>query len=1097
MYLFQSNRLENLFDALCATLTEPISNPLAPEVIVVQNPGMARWLSQQIALRTGISAHFSFPLPASFIWHLFEQTLQGLPDLSRFDSNVLLWRVQNELEFLLAEPGMEEINVYLAEDTDGRKRFQLAEKISDLFDQYQVYRPAMLLHWEQGGEGHWQARLWRRLTAENRMHRAALLQRFLQAAELGELRTDGLPERVSIFGINSLAPAYLEVIERVSEFVDIRIFHLSPCQQAWDDILSERLLALKRQSWREQGVDDLSAYFTAGNPLLASMGTVGQEFFSLLMGNAPQEMQLYQEPEGDSLLQQIQSDILNLHDRGGQGGELYQGLDQGFDQGVDQEYDQSKGALLPDDSSIRFHCCHSPMREIQVLHDRLLDLFASDPSLKPADILVMAPDITSYAPAVAGVFGSAPPARHIPWSIADQASRQEQPVVEGFLNLLELQESRFTAPDVMALLENQAILRRFGLAAEDVVLMRSAILEAGIRWGLDQEQRCEQGLADAQQHTWDFGLDRLLLGYLTGQLDEPWQGIMPSSGTVSSMGSWLGGLTDFVRSLQELRRRMKTRHLPAQWAELLLGLLDDFLVEDGEERNQDGVLILRRTIADFADHCRLAGFEQQLSLPIIRHWFEMRLSEPAGGQAFLAGRVTFCNMVPMRSVPFKVIWLLGMNDLDYPRTQRTPAFDLMAQRPRLGDRSRRDDDRYLFLEALLSARAYLAISWVGRDQQDNSSLPPSVVVAELRDYINRGWTAEKKPGCEGEKEQAAAELLTVEYPLQPFSRHCFSGNPKIASYASEWLPKPLSSPSCALTFLQGPLLQPEPCQQVDLSRLVRFWNHPVRFFLEQRMGLRSRYAEEVLPEAEAFFLDHLQKYLLSQEIISTQRAEGAEGEKTQPAPPLYRMQAAGHLPGGRFGHILYREMERKTAVLVDALEPITQERADPEEVSLRVDDILLTGQLSSLYRSGRVTFRPASLKAGDVLKLWIHHLVLLIQSPAAVQPLSVHAALDTTVCFQEVERPEEELAALVRFFQQGGEEPLHFYPKTSYAWAKARSEAAAWNAARTSWYSGFYRGESDDPAYEIALRAQEPLDQRFIELAELFRPVVASLRKYE
>ncbi len=1085
MYLFQSNRLENLFEALCTTLTEPISNPLAPEIIVVQNPGMARWLSQQIALYTGISAHFSFPLPASFVWNLFEQTLQGLPDLSLFDRNVLLWRVQLELESLLAEPGMEEINAYLAEDTDGRKRFQLAEKISDLFDQYQVYRPEMLLRWEKGEKEDWQARLWRRLTAENKMHRAALLHRFLMAAEEGRLCSDHLPERVSIFGISSLAPAYLEVIERISEFVDIRIFHLSPCQQVWDDILSERLLALKRQSWQDQGVDDLSAYFTAGNPLLASMGTVGQEFFSLLMGSAPQEIQLYQEPEGNSLLQQIQSDILNLHDRGGHGG----GLDQGFD----QEFDHSKGALLPDDSSIRFHCCHSPMREIQVLHDRLLDLFASDPSLKPADILITAPDITTYAPAVAGVFGSAPSTRHIPWSIADQASRQEQPVIEGFLNLLELQESRFTAPDVMALLENQTILRRFGLAAEDVVFMRSGILEAGVRWGLDQEQRCEQGLADAQQHTWDFGLDRLLLGYLTGSLDEPWQGIMPCSGTVSSMGSWLGGLADFIRALQELRRRMKARHLPDQWAEILGCLLDDFLVGNGD--NQDGVLILRRTIADFVEHCRLAGFAQKLSLPIIRHWFETRLSEPAGTQSFLAGRVTFCNMVPMRSVPFKVIWLLGMNDLDYPRTQRSPAFDLMAQQSRLGDRSRRDDDRYLFLEALLSARAQLALSWVGRDQQDNSSLPPSVVVAELRDYINRGWSAEKESGRETEKEQPVADILTVEYPLQPFSRHCFSGNPKTASYASEWLPKPLPFPACSCAFLQGPLPQPEPCQQVDLSRFVRFWNHPVRFFLEQRMGLRSRYAEEVLPEAEAFFLDHLQKYLLSQEIISTQRAEGEQIQHV--ALPLYRMQAAGNLPGGRFGHILYREMERNTAVLVDALEPITQERADPEEISLRVDDILLTGQLYSLYRSGRVTFRPASLKAGDVLKLWIHHLVLLIQSPATVQPISVHAALDTTVCFQEVERPEEELAALVRFFQQGGEEPLHFYPKTSYAWAKAKSEGAAWNAARRTWYSGFYRGECDDPAYEIALRAQEPLGQRFAELAELFWPVVASMKKYE
>ena len=306
MHLFQSNRLENLFNALCATLIEPLNNPLSPEIIVVQNPGMARWLSQQIALRTGICANFSFPLPAVFIWHIFEQTLGSLPDLSLFDRQVLLWRIQRELDTLLTDPGMAEINAYLAEDNDGGKRFQLAEKISDLFDQYQVYRPAMLLHWEKGGEKHWQARLWRRLTGESKQHRAALLQRFIRTAETGELQTDDLPERISVFGINSLAPAYLEVIERISAFVDTRLFHLSPCRQAWDDILSERLLALKRRTWRKQGLEDLSSYFTVGNPLLASMGTVGREFFSLLMTTNPADQQLYEEAKGDSLLHQMQ-----------------------------------------------------------------------------------------------------------------------------------------------------------------------------------------------------------------------------------------------------------------------------------------------------------------------------------------------------------------------------------------------------------------------------------------------------------------------------------------------------------------------------------------------------------------------------------------------------------------------------------------------------------------------------------------------------------------------------------------------------------------------------------------------------------------------
>jgi exodeoxyribonuclease V gamma subunit len=251
----------------------------------------------------------------------------------------------------------------------------------------------------------------------------------------------------------------------------------------------------------------------------------------------------------------------------------------------------------------------------------------------------------------------------------------------------------------------------------------------------------------------------------------------------------------------------------------------------------------------------------------------------------------------------------------------------------------------------------------------------------------------------------------------------------------------------------------------------------------------------VLPESETFSLNHLQQYLLSREIINRQHSEGRDAETT--APPLYRLQAAGHLPGGRFGHILYQDLERKTAVLVQALEPLTRKRAEPEEVRLMVEDISLTGQLSSLYRSGRVTFRPATLKAGDILQLWIHHLVLLLHSPARVRPVSVHAALDTTVCFQEVKQPEDELAVLVRFFQQGEVEPLHFYPKTCHAWAKATSEAAAWNAARRAWYSGYCQGESDDPAYELALRAQEPLDQQFIELAELFRPVLDCMSKYE
>ena len=496
--------------------------------------------------------------------------------------------------------------------------------------------------------------------------------------------------------------------------------------------------------------------------------------------------------------------------------------------------------------------------------------------------------------------------------------------------------------------------------------------------------------------------------------------------------------------------------------------------------SKDG--LLRETINDFDACCIKAGFTGAVSLSLIRSHFEHQLAEPAGGQAFLSGRVTFCNMVPMRSVPFKVIWLLGMNDMDYPRSQRPPAFDLIAQKPSLGDRSRRDDDRYLFLEALLSARSHLSISWVGRDQQENSPLPPSVVVAELRDYINRGW----QTGTE----QKAGEQLTVEYPLQPFSRHCFDGNPKTTSYTDVWLPT-TGSPIEDL-FISKPLQQVEPdLQKVDIGQLVRFWNHPVRFFLEHRLGLRLRMDDDLLPESEAFRLDPLEQYLLAQEITTTLLAE------EQPLPLFHRLQAAGELPMGGFGRILFEQMHDTAASLSRELESLISKPVEPCEINLPLADLQLTGWLTSLYSTGRISYRPATLKAKDILQLWIHHLILTLLRPSGVEPLSIHAATDQIICFKAVDDPEAELIPLLHYYRQGLSEPLHFYPKTSHAWAKAKTESARMNSAYRAWRTAFKStGEEEDTAYAIALRGHDPLDEQFEELAALFLPILAHMEEY-
>ncbi len=1060
MYLYQSNRLEPLFTALCEILAQPLQDPLAAEIIVVQNPGMARWLSHRLAEDVGIAAHIRFPLPASFIWEVYSLTLPELPDLSAFDKNVLIWRIVGALQSLAKEPAMAAIQQYLATD-DTAKSFQLAIRITDLFDQYQVYRPDMLLSWEEGADDHWQALLWRYLTAMNKRHRAELLQRFQATAATGNLDTSALPERVSLFGINAMAPAHLSVIHALSAFTTVRFFHLSPCKEAWGDIISHRNMALKRQQWQSQGLEDVSEYYTSGNPLLASMGNVGRIFFDQLveydLQTDPACDDLYVAPEGNTLLSFIQEDILILRNR-------------------QQEPPQ---AWEPDDTSIRLHCCHSPMREIQVLHDRLLDIFVADPSLQPADILVMAPDIDRYYPAVTAVFGTARGNQFIPWSMADQARGNDQPVIEAFLGLLALAKSRCTASEVVALLENRAILHGQELTEDDVARLRQGVMASGIRWGLDSEHR--QSFVDDTSglHTWQFGLERMLLAHATGPLDSPFLDIIPVRGMAADFTPWLGELAAFVSHLSSLIRQLNGSHEPAAWSAILYKMLETFF-EPCAPSDQESLLMLRSLIHDFTDHCQLAGFTGPLDLSVITLYFEELLAESAGGHSFLAGKVTFCNMVPMRSIPFAVIWLLGMNDGDYPRSQRPIAFDLMAAKPRPGDRCRRDDDRYLFLEALLSARKQLAISWIGRDLHENTPRPPSVLVSELRDYIDRSWYDRQG--------QPVSECLTTVYPLQPFSRRCFDPSAQTASYAAVWQP---AQSGAAERFISASLPVQE-SRELDINGLVRFWAHPGRFFLENRLGVRLRQTDALLTDTEPFALDHLQKYLIHK-AVSRSLETGEDITCLQE-----QLLADAELPREEIGHLDFEEIVDAATMLMEKLKPLTAVPVAPCDISLQVSDLSLSGQLASLYQSGRIGYRPAKLKGKDLLQVWIYHLLLCLQRPSGVELCSVHAAIDQTITFSAVDDPARLLEPFVHFYQQGQCQPLHFYPETSYAWANGKQPAAQRNGAEREWYPGYKkRGESADPAYAILLRGQEPLDEQFQQLATtLFAPLIEHCTPY-
>jgi exodeoxyribonuclease V gamma subunit len=1056
LHLYHSNSMESLLQELLAVLERPLQDPFAAEIVLVQNQGMARWLTLAIAKQQGVASNIEFPLPARFIWRLFELQLQRVPDSSAFDREALLWRAMALLPNVAARSGCEEIAGYLQGADAALKSYQLSRRVADLFDQYLVYRPELIAAWEQGSEQHWQAQLWRAMRAQSaEPHRAALIRELRESLDKHGAAA-GLPQRIALFGISALPPHYLETLAAVAQHLEVHLFLLNPSLNYWGDIVSAKDQARLRQSWRRLGRSGVPEFYAEGNPLLASLGKQGRDFLDQLHEYESVEADFFADPGEGTLLQCLQGDILMLRSRGQEG--------------------LAKMQLAGNDASISIHSCHSAMREVQVLHDQLLSLFDARDDLMPQDIVVMAPDIERLAPAVESVFGGAPPQRHIPYSIADHAAAAHAPLVETLLQWLELSTQRFDAPTVLAWLELPALQRRFRFDRQAVERIRTWVAGSGVRWGVDGRHRAEFGSgSDAGLNSWAFGLQRLFLGYAMPHHVSLYRSVAPYGDIEGSEAAWLGELQAFIELLDGWRRRLAAAATPERWQRRINRMIEQLLLPDEDEEQCLG--LVREALQQFVEESALGGFDAPLEARVVHQHLASQLDAAAASQRFLTGRVTFCNMVPMRSIPFRVVCLLGMNDSDYPRVQTPLGFDLVAQQPRRGDRSRREDDRYLFMESLLCARERLYISYIGRSQRDNSVKLPSVVVSELLDYIEQGYT------LEGDGEIRAQ--LHTEHPLQPFSRRNFT----LGSYAAEWLPAATAS----RPFIEESLAIPgEPVSEVALDALIRFFDNPSRHFL-QSLGLYNAEHEEALEESEPFALDALGLYQLKSGLLHG-LLEGDDAETC-----YRRVAARGELPHGSFGEILFSEEAEGLREFAEALAQRLQRREARREIVIEAAGIELSGRLEVIVDGGLCSYRPGRLKPRDQLRLWIGHLALCASGGSA---RSMHLATDRQLFFEALDSSDavSQLAALLSLYSQGAAAPLPFFAATSYAFAKKIADGKeddALPAAARAWEgSQFIPGERLDPWFEQAMRDREPLDERFCEIAErVYLPMLNAVGK--
>ena len=1062
LYLYTSNQLSVLSTMLTKVLElQPLENPLARETILVQSPGMAQWLRLTLAEHFGIAANVDFPLPASFIWQMFTRVLPDVPDSTPYNKAAVRWQLMTLLPGLLDDPAFAPLAGYLAaggETAPQLRQWQLCEQIADLFDQYLVYRPDWIAAWEAGdnlpaaldpaGEQAWQPILWRALVArvakqtQGGAHRAGLYDAFIAALDPADARVcSQLPSRVMVFGISALPPRYVEALQALAQCTEVHLFVTNPSQQFWGDIMDQRTLArLAQKSPAGQAMADSQGEV---NPLLASMGKQGRDFIYHLYELPAEEFEAFVPPADDSLLHQLQADILTLRDRGS--GVLV------------SDNSRHKTPVRRDDDSLQCHLCHSPMRELEVLHDRLLAMFDADPTLKPRDVVVMMADVNSYGPAIQAVFGAR---GQIPFSISDRSATQESPLLLSLLSLLRLPRSRLGAAELLTILEVPAVLAKFELNADAFDQLRLWVQEAGIRWGLDQGYPARFDLPPLQGNHWLYGLRRLLLGYAMGD-GAPVQGILPYAAVEGQSAVWLGKLAAFVDTLAHWLPQLESPAPLAVWQERIVGLIEDcYQAEEEDERRLQQV---RDQLQRWQTELDATQFAGDLSAELVYDLMQQALTEQRSSQRFLAGQVNFCTLMPMRAIPFRHICLLGMNDGVYPRTLQPMGFDLMARERRRGDRSRRDDDRYLFLEALLSAGEGLYISYQGHSVQDNSERVPSVLVAELLDYCAQGFVLQ---GDEDQPEEIATPRLLahlqIHHPLVPYSPRYFhpEADSRLFTYQHEWLPA-LTPGGGSHQFRDTPLALPEawqaPQRELDLAEMLRFYRQPASYFLNRRLKVWFEELDAGLEEHEPFELDGLQRYQLRHQLLTAQLAG-------QSLPVIReRLQLSGQLPQGAFGQLLLDEHDTEMRELAGRLRPYWQAQPQTCEIDLRLPEGRLLGW-QVLHAGRQLVFKPNSLNGRDWLQAWIRHLCLCASDQGdslLVSPDECWALLPV-----EADTARRYLSALIQDWEAGMQRPLPFFPRTAWAWVgglEKKGPDEARSKARSAFTGGFsVSGEGED-----------------------------------
>lgn len=1029
-----SNSLKPLADTIAQNLNQLQKNPFSKQWIITQTEGMNNWLKYGIAERLGIIANVQFYRPNDVLSIVYR--LAGGAHKKLLDQEIMKWCLYTLLDNEQFIQQHQSISLYYA--NDNIKKIALANEMADLFDQYQLYRPEIIQDWNKEDtisptSSEWQMHLWILLKKQlqdkyhDKTEMGHLLLEAINNPDFQEALRNKIPA-LHFFGLAIIAPYYLNLLNQLGNVIDIYFYMTNPApEQYWLEDKSEkqiaRLSSKNKKSYTEED------HLLAGNDLLLNWGTIVKNTYTILFEkeeiiNNYDELLVVPDSQPLTLLKKIQADI-------------YHNTPNNLRVGYTE--DDTK------DGSITIHGCYTPLREVEVLYNYFLELIdRKGVQLSPRDIVVMVSDIDFYAPFIHAIFGNSKNA--FPYKIADETITAGNNMFAALKAILNIDEQTLKAENVLDLLDYTYIRNRFKI--HSIKNIRQAVREAGIFWG-------DQGREEDETYivSWKYGLEKILYGLCIAGSPTDFtvnsRSLIPLDTAEGAEGMERIKLIHFYQVLTAYLNDRKTDKTIAEWADYLKNLLEDMVFQSAEKEDEDYpvFITLIENLIELDEENTL-----KISFDVFRHSLLSRLITEKKSHSFSTVGITFCSLVPMRSIPFKVVGLLGMDFNKFPRKETPLSFSIMQREKKLGDRNIKENDKHLFLETVLSADEYLYISYIAKESKDGTSIPPSSLVDELIDYTARAANAET---------EKLKEKWIVTHPLHGFSKKYFDDSGML-NYLSEAYFKtninlPADKPTSILTI---------DYDEIQLNDFIAFFHNPPKYFLNKRLKVYYNEKEEIIPEHEVFDIDSLQTWSIKRELLYV--------PDDQTEQFVIEKKLSGKFPLANMGTVAIKNISDEVAALkscfLATVENKTQQQID---IRLSIGSSAIKGTIDDVYDNSLVELCDSTDYPKYLIRAYIKYLIMKASDINAeiIFIYKVKSGIYSTINFDFVSKDDayRNLDKLIKLYKTAFDNYFPFYPalaKNQYRKASYQEYAEEMAAVVANEYNNDFRDIYFNKAFE-------------------------------